>query len=126
MTVTPHADLAGDEPVVAPGADGPRLVGARCGGCGTAWFPYRAVCPSCAAPGPGRLLLGPAGTLYSWSTVHISSSRPVPYTLGYVDMAEGVRVLATIKPARPLILNGSCRLVASPAGWWFEPEGDAA
>jgi uncharacterized OB-fold protein len=137
MTVTPFPDLAGDEPVVA---DGPRLIGARCGACGTAWFPRRPVCPSCAAPEPERLLLGPAGTLYSWSTVHVSSSRPVPYTLGYVDLPAGVRVLATIR-GTGLTPGGPVRLAVGPAGtagtpgpaaspvtaaphWWFEPEGD--
>jgi uncharacterized OB-fold protein len=129
MTVTPFPDLAGDEPVVAAGADGaagPRLIGARCGACGTAWFPRRPICPSCAAPEPERLLLGPSGTLYSWSTVHVSSSRPVPYTLGYVDLDEGVRVLATITTDKPLEPDAPCVLrtaPGSPGEWWFEPEG---
>jgi hypothetical protein len=121
MTVTPFPDLAGDEPVVA---DGPRLIGARCGACGTAWFPRRPVCPSCAAPEPERLLLGPAGTLYSWSTVHVSSSRPVPYTLGYVDLPAGVRVLTTIKTTQPLEPNAQCVLRTDHDEWWFEPETD--
>src|SRR3546814_2520605 len=36
--------------------------------------------------------VGPEGVLYSFSTVHVSSSQPVPYTIGYVDFPGDVRV----------------------------------
>lgn len=138
--VTPILDLA-DAPVVAGTPAGARLLGGGCGDCGVRWFPYRQVCPSCAGARVERVLLGPSGTLYSWSTVHVSSSRPVPYTLGYVDLDEGVRVLATIEASGELTLGVRCRLVVGPTAtapvpatppalaaprWWFEPEGDAS
>jgi uncharacterized OB-fold protein len=62
---------------------------------------------------------GPRGTLYSYSTVHISASRKVPYTIGYVDFDNGVRVLAQID-ADPSTL--ACDLpveVRAEADRWF-------
>src|SRR3546814_10819332 len=41
--------------------------------------------------------VGPEGVLYSFSTVHVSSSQPVPYTIGYVDFPGDVRVLAKVR-----------------------------
>jgi len=74
----------------------PQLVGSRCGSCGALMVPETFVCSSCASRQLQRALAGSSGTLYSYSTVHVSSSRPTPYTLGYVDLDSGSRVLATI------------------------------
>lgn len=123
--VQPLADLADNRPVTGTTADGsPALIAARCAACGTISFPVRAVCPSCASPAPEQLPVGPGGTLYSYATVHVSASRPTPYTLGYVDLDEGVRVLATIEaPPERLGLDGRWRLVVEADGnWHFVPE----
>jgi uncharacterized OB-fold protein len=118
--LAPFADLADDPVVTAVAADGtPRLVAARCKACGGVWFPMRPVCPTCATAAPEELLVGPAGTLYSYSTVHISSARETPYTLGYVDLPEGVRVLATVTDAdAPLGCDVPCHLVVADDGAW--------
>jgi uncharacterized OB-fold protein len=118
----PFSDLAEDAPVAAERTDGAAvLVGGRCLACGAAWFPFRPVCPSCAAPDAERHSVGAAGTLYSYSTVHISSTHPTPYTLGYVDLDGGVRVLAKIDAeSGPLDLDARCRLQVGDHGrWWF-------
>lgn len=123
--VLPFADLAADKQVVDTAADGAvRLIAARCSACSTAWFPRSAVCPSCAASDPERYLIGPSGTLYSYSTVHVSSARETPYTIGYVDLDEGVRVLATLDmEAGSPALDTRGRLQASDDGrWWFTVE----
>jgi len=72
------------------------LRGSRCGQCGVLAYPARAACHRCGGTGPAPATLSAAGRLYSWSPVHVSASRPVPYTLGYVDLPEAVRVLALI------------------------------
>jgi uncharacterized OB-fold protein len=120
----PLPDLE-DRPQVTATEAGPALVGSRCPGCGTGAFPSRDVCPGCAHPLPGSAVLGRHGTLYSWTTVHVSTTRPTPYDLGYVDLSDhegrGVRVLA------PLVGGGwsvgaTLSLVEAeeaPAGWAF-------
>ncbi|MFF0815051.1 Zn-ribbon domain-containing OB-fold protein [Rhodococcus sp. NPDC003318] len=123
--VMPFADLAADKQVIDTAADGTvRLIAARCHACGTAWFPRNAVCPKCAASDPERFLIGPNATLYSYSTVHVSSARETPYTIGFVDLDEGVRVLATIDVEAGLPeLDTRCRLQVGEDGrWWFAPE----
>jgi uncharacterized OB-fold protein len=70
---------------------------------------------------------GPActtGRLYSWSTVHVSASRPVPYTLGYVDLDDGLRVLAVLDgEAGELRMDGPVRLLPGRGELTFAPLG---
>jgi uncharacterized protein len=90
------------------GPDGlPQLHGSRCTRCGALGYPARAACHRCAGTQLAPAALSPAGRLYSWSTVHVSASRPVPYTLGYVDLPEGVRVLAQVA-GDPALLTPDC------------------
>ncbi|WP_024796532.1 Zn-ribbon domain-containing OB-fold protein [Tomitella biformata] len=121
----PFADLAPGREVIASAPDGTaRLIGARCAKCDTAWFPRSEVCPACATAEPARHPIGPGGTLYSYSTVHVSSARETPYTIGFVDFDEGVRVLGTIDVTAGLPeLDTRCELrVDADNHWWFTPE----
>ena len=77
--------------------DGARLIGSRCDLCSAACFPKREVCYACGGRAMSVELLPATGSLYSYSTVHVSSSRPTPYTIGYVDLDGGVRLLANIE-----------------------------
>src|SRR5699024_6100523 len=78
-----------------PPADG-QLKESVCVTCGARAFPARTVCISCMGTNLASALLPDTGTLYSYSTVHVSSSRSTPYVLGYVDLPDGVRLLAEI------------------------------
>ncbi len=70
------------------------LVGSRCPECGAAFYPPQAVCARCGHRGGDRLLLGPEGTIYTWSRVHRSTPEfQTPYVLVYVDFPQDVRVL---------------------------------
>src|ERR1700681_1657637 len=77
-------------------ADGCSLRGSACSQCGRKFFPRRKICLGCAGQRMEETLLAPHGKLYSFSTVHVSSSRPTPYTLGYIDLDDGLRLLATL------------------------------
>lgn len=95
--------LAAAEPTfVAPGlvdAEGaaPRLIAGKCRACGTLSFPKAPVCAACLSEDIGTAHLATVGTLYSFATVHQAPRNwIVPYTLGYVDLPDGVRVLAHI------------------------------
>ena len=72
--------------------------------------------------GTQRAEVGPEGVLYSFSTVHVSSSQPVPYTIGYVDFPGDVRVLAKVRgPDHALRCDGVVRLASEGSEWFVEP-----
>ena len=67
------------------------------------------------------------GWLYTWATVHVSASRPVPYTLGYVDLDDGLRVLALLAgAAEDLWVGAPMQLVAGRRELTFAPCGRPA
>jgi hypothetical protein len=72
--------------------------------------------------GAQRVEVGPEGVLYSFSTVHVSSSQPVPYTIGYVDFPGDVRVLAKVRgPYHALRCDCVVRLASEGSDWFVEP-----
>jgi uncharacterized OB-fold protein len=79
-----------------------RLIGMRCASCGTAAFPTREVCSGCGRDDAlSEIELAGEGKLYSFSEVHAAPKGfATPYVIGYVDLTEGVRVLAQIDGAQ--------------------------
>ena len=88
----------------AVGDDGPHLIGARCGECGTYVFPPRATgCPNpaCANDGLDAVPLARTGTLWSYTENRYQPPPPYPqtdpfepYALAAVELAgEGLVVL---------------------------------
>lgn len=79
--------------------EGVFLVGGRCRTCQKYVFPARARCDGCEDGGamePARL--SRFGTLYTFAEIHVAPSVfATPYVVGYVDLAEGVRVFAQIE-----------------------------
>ena len=76
------------------------LVGSSCPQCGAAFYPPQAVCARCGHRGGDKLLLGPEGTVYTWSRVHRSTPEfKPPYVLVYVDFPQDVRVLMPLSDA---------------------------
>ena len=74
------------------------LLGMQCAHCGTKAFPAREVCSSCGRDDAlSAAELSPDGTLYTFSEVHVAPKGfATPYVIGYVDLADGVRVLGQI------------------------------
>ncbi len=83
---------------VPEGADG-SLLGCRCRECGTTFFPPRQICPHCMKEGILETVpLSRRGTLYTYTVIRQAPRRyPVPYAVGYVDLAEGVRVFTQLE-----------------------------
>ena len=76
----------------------PRLVAGKCKSCNALSFPKAPVCPSCLSLEIGQEHLPGEGVLYSFATVHQAPRHwTVPYHLGYVDLSDGIRVLAHIE-----------------------------
>lgn len=76
----------------------PRLVGSLCPSCKTRVFPPRDFCPACdSEDAPIPVVLAPVGTVHSYTIVRQApGGRVVPYTLGLVDLEDGVRVFAQL------------------------------
>ena len=75
----------------------PRLLGSRCMDCNEHFFPRRAICAKCMSERTADVLLGPRGTLFSFTFVHFplfGSTRVehIGYGVGQVDLPEGPRV----------------------------------
>jgi uncharacterized protein len=82
-------------------AERPRLLGSRCPACGEHFFPRRHVCAQCLTEGCEDVELGPGGTLWTWTYVHVplfaKKDRSVgSYGVGQVDLPEGPRVQAIL------------------------------
>lgn len=79
----------------------PRLLGSRCPSCGEHFFPRRVVCARCLAEGCEDIELGPTGTLWTWTFVHVplfakKDAKVSAYGVGQVDLPEGPRVQAIL------------------------------
>ncbi len=78
------------------------LEGSICADCYKTVFPPVPICPECMSDAVSAQPLPTHGTLYSWSVVHVAPKGwTVPYTAGYVDLSEGVRVFTHIVDADP-------------------------
>jgi len=108
MTTTKRVPVA--EGLFIETAEGPRLLGSRCAGCGTPYFPRSAVChhPECRESKIEEASFGPRGTLWSCAIQNYPPPAPArydepyaPYAVGMVDMPEGLRVLARISTDDP-------------------------
>lgn len=93
------------------------LCGARCRSCASLTFPFTPVCHRCGSRQSERVALAPAGVLYTYSTVHVSSSRPTPYSIGYVDLDDGVRVLAELRGK--LAIGERVHINTDQSSWYF-------
>ena len=76
---------------------GTRLVGASCDACGLHSLSQADRCPSCRSPmRPAEF--GPDGTVWSSTVVRIPvPGRTPPYTLAYLDLDDGPRVLCRVE-----------------------------
>jgi uncharacterized OB-fold protein len=97
------AVLSDPRPRVVRDGDGHRLEGVRC----RRGHPLLARfhrCPRCGAD-VGPELFGPAGRVWSFTVMHVASSpdEPVPYTLAYLDLDDGPRVLVRIEGKVPSV-----------------------
>lgn len=81
------------------------LQGSRCSGCAVTVHPADDACPRCGGPADPVVLQG-AGTLWTWTVQRYAPKSPPyqpppggfePFALGYVELADGVRVAAVLE-----------------------------
>ncbi|WP_150461542.1 Zn-ribbon domain-containing OB-fold protein [Nesterenkonia ebinurensis] len=127
LVLEPEPDIGEGQPAVLTGSG--LLQGGRCRACAAHSFPRAYVCHRCHASDIEIIELPADGTLYSWTTVHISPAFETPYTLGYVDLLPDLRVFAQVLVTDERL---ACNLPVtvrttqqSPTGWAFvEKEGE--
>jgi len=74
------------------------LVGCRCRQCEIAIFPRRELCLNCLSQDMENIYLSRKGKLYSFTIVHMPSEHfEPPYSIGWIDLPEGVRVFSPIR-----------------------------
>jgi uncharacterized protein len=79
-----------------------RLLGGRCPACGVVTFPVSSGCPRCGHAEMEVQPLARTGTVWTWTTQGFRPKHPYrapgteedfrPFILGYVELADGVRV----------------------------------
>ena len=78
----------------------PYLKGYRCRQCGQLDFPKLSPCPSCWGEEFDVVPLSRRGVLYSVTDVYIGQAgMKTPYTFGYVDLPENLRLLCQLDGA---------------------------
>jgi uncharacterized OB-fold protein len=87
--------------------DQPRLIGGRCGECGTHVFPLRAGCARCGSAAVERAVLSGSGTLWTWTSQGFPPKAPFrgefagtdpfePWLVGVIELPGQLRVEALI------------------------------
>jgi uncharacterized OB-fold protein len=100
-----------------------RLMLQRCAGCGRVRHYPRPLCDACHSFATDWVEASGAATLHSWTVAHHpyhpAFRAELPYTLATVDLAEGVRLVAQLRDARPDALRLGLKLRVG-----FEPAGE--
>lgn len=108
-------------------SDGAFLIGGACAACGFTTLGVREICPECWAKGTmSETPIGRHGTLYTYTVIHqLPHGYEEPFAVGYVDLADGIRVFAHIEnTARSLVIGAvleltSMRLRKDDEGVWL-------
>ncbi|HEY8812343.1 MAG TPA: Zn-ribbon domain-containing OB-fold protein [Candidatus Dormibacteraeota bacterium] len=78
----------------------------RCSACGRHVFYPRALCPHCMADSLEWIVATGKGIVYSFTEVHRTSDEfraEVPFAVGLIELAEGVRMMARLDVAKPVV-----------------------
>jgi len=99
--------------------DGPRLLAARCDGCGKLHFPASESCPYCGGASCHEAALAGTGLLFLYTVVKSAPPGyrgPLPYGFGIVELPEGLRVVTRLtEPDAARLRRGQAmRLVVEP------------
>ena len=104
------------------------LIGTRCGRCGITFFPGRRFCSNCFQNDRiTEVGLSKRGTLYTYTIIYQGKpSFKAPYTVGYVDLKEGVRIFTPLFDVVPeeLKIGTEMELVFRSMGEISDRSGD--
>lgn len=83
-------------------AQGTLLIG-KCNDCGQHHFYPRVLCPFCFSDKTEWVAAGGTGVVYSYST--LLRGVPVPYTVAYVTLDEGVTMITNLVDCDPTTIT---------------------
>ena len=97
-------------------SDKPHLKGSKCNNCGAVTFPIQDGCPRCCGVDMSQIPLKTKGILWSWTIQGFPPKSPpygkvetpetfIPYGVGYVELADQVRVETRLTENNPEKLN---------------------
>jgi uncharacterized OB-fold protein len=111
-------------------ADAPRLLGSRCSACGIVTFPVQDSCPRCASTAMAARPLPRRGRLWAWTTQEFPPPSPpyagatgdafVPYGVGYVELADELKLETRLTETSGLRIGMEMELVLLP----FRTDGE--
>ncbi len=81
-----------------------RLEAGKCSGCSGISFPPRIVCPACGGRKFETVKLSEDGKLITHTVVRVASDRfsqETPFSVGIIELNDGVRITAQIADADP-------------------------
>lgn len=105
-------------PFYEAAARGEFLVG-KCKACGELHYYPRRLCPHCFSDQTEWIPAKGGGSIYTYSTMH--RGVPIPYTIAYVTLDEGVTVLTGIVDFAP----GSLKIGQKVKAVFKQAEGGA-
>ena len=79
------------------GLEAGKFMTTTCSSCGSITFPPKQHCPDCWSAGMEWTELSGNGILYARTTIHAAATQfrdEVPFSVGIVDLTEGVRLVA--------------------------------
>ncbi|OLS40723.1 Zn-ribbon domain-containing OB-fold protein [Bacillus sp. MRMR6] len=89
--------------------DGPKVKVALCKVCNKYFLPSIQFCNQCQKETTEQLFS--EGTVHSYTTVHVPAKGYVsPYTIGYIDLHDEVRILGQIVLDKELMLDSRVKL----------------
>lgn len=100
---------------------GPFLVGKKCCECGYIQFPQKNFCEKCLSREVEDICIGQRGTLFSFTTTYGKSARiEPPFSTGYIQLPEGVRVFAPLRTEESKNLKIGAEMELEIADLWEE------
>ena len=84
------------------------FVSTQCQECKRLMFPPRQHCPTCWSKDMQWISLSGKGKLYARTTIHAAPDvfqTQVPYSVGIIDLEEGIRLITTVIDDKQGILN---------------------
>ncbi len=81
-----------------------RLEAGKCKKCGYLAFPPRVVCPECGNRRFVTVRLKPAGTILTYTVIHVAEDNfaaETPFAVGVVETDDGARLTAQIVDCKP-------------------------
>jgi len=85
------------EGIFTESSEGVRLLASKCNSCGQVHFPGVQLCLNCISENLEVISLSQRGKLYSYTISRVPSAHfEPPYAVGFIDLAEGVRVFSPL------------------------------